>query len=92
MLHRAAHHTQRTRNGGEYGNHDFEDFFPVDSHSCNLLFDNLLFTIYLQFDYLIIGLPDGRPLTVNPATQAFPPRTSAIQASLIALGLASVDY
>ena len=59
MLHRAAHYTQRTRNGGEYGDQQFQDFFPVEFHSCNLQFYNLLFTIYLQFGYLTIGLPDG---------------------------------
>ena len=58
-LHRAAHYTQRTRNGGEYGDQQFQDFFPVEFHSCNLQFYNLLFTIYLQFGYLTIGLPDG---------------------------------
>ena len=31
-LHRAAHYTQRTRNGGEYGDQQFQDFFPVDFH------------------------------------------------------------
>ena len=31
-LHRATHHTKGTCNGGEYGDQDFEDFFPVDSH------------------------------------------------------------
>ena len=31
-LHRATHHAKGTCNGGEYGDQDFEDFFPVDSH------------------------------------------------------------
>ena len=31
-LHRAAHYAQGACNGGEYGDEEFEDFFPVDSH------------------------------------------------------------
>ena len=31
-LHRAAHYAQGTCNGGEYGDEDFEDFFPVYFH------------------------------------------------------------
>ena len=31
-LHRAAHYAPGTSNGGEYGDEEFEDFFPVDFH------------------------------------------------------------